>query len=71
MCWGSGGIVFHDIVNMAADDDLMADQRVQSARRIFDISAGIPILSPDDEVIGVIMLYRIPTKASMKCGLPC
>eukprot|EP00960_Hanusia_phi_P031671 749423-Hanusia_phi.AAC.2 len=57
--WGRKKLDWHDLSFLPDDDFLAGDPRVRSAKTLFDISAGVPVLDPDTgHLYAVMMFYR-------------
>lgn len=59
LAWAKKDLNWHDLAALEDDDDLVADQRVATAKQVpFSVSVGIPILNRAGKTRAVVMLYR-------------
>uniref|UniRef100_A0A7S0EIK8 HPP transmembrane region domain-containing protein n=1 Tax=Hanusia phi TaxID=3032 RepID=A0A7S0EIK8_9CRYP len=63
LAWSRSAVDWHELEFLPDDDELAGDPRVQLAKKLFDVSIGVPVMSADGaHVIAIVMLYRTPRK---------
>lgn len=58
LAWQRKSLDWHDLIGLLLDDELAADPRVATAKKIFAVSVGIPVLEPNTGQLHAVLMIE-------------